>query len=407
MATVAWTDAIKTLAADFSKRTGINVEIVQIPGAQILEKTLLELRNKGTTFDLYTAGPKRPFTAAKVVPTLNGFLSNPQLADPSFDRNDFVRFNNIAVDPDSPSKVLAIPFGAGGMAVYYRKDLFSDPQYKSAFKARFKHDLVAPRSLTELEQVAQFFSETDWKSFSGAKGAGIAFQGTRAGDNLMWQFAVQVAGRALEKQKILPALLDRNNQLTFGEYSRAGLEGMQRLFKYAQPGALQADDTAVREVFIGGGAAMVMTWDSFLGRLGTGEIANKWALSPIPGRTLLGQWSLQLNPYGKNQEAAFLFAQYLSSKDSDLKMFELAKRYPSRASTYKTELYRAANPYGEVFAQSKSRGMLQVDSVATGQFNAAIGETVSQLLAAQLSAEAADETLKKNLEQVLSDAGLR
>jgi multiple sugar transport system substrate-binding protein len=407
MVTVAWTDAIKTIAADFTKKTGITVEVVQIPGGTILEKTLLELRNKGTSFDLYTAGYKRPFTAAKVVNALNPYLANVKLADPNFNREDFVRFNNIAVDPDSPGNVLAIPFGAGGMAVYYRKDLFASATHRNAFKAKYKRELAPPRSMNELEQVAAYFSDADWKSFSGAKGVGIAFQGTRAGDNLMWHFALQAAGRALENNKVLPALLDRSNNLTFTNYSRSSLEAVQRLFKHAQSGALQADDTAVRDLFVAGGAAMVLTWDSFIGRLGSGEIANKWALAAMPGRTLLGQWSLQLNPYSKNQDAAFLLAQFLSNKESDLKMFELAGRYPARSSTYSTEQYKSKNPYGEIFAQSKGRGMLQVDNVATSQVNSVIAEAVSQMLAGQLTPAAADEKLRGNIEQVLIDSGLR
>jgi multiple sugar transport system substrate-binding protein len=406
LATVAWTDAIKAISADFSKETGIAVEVVQIPGAQILEKTLLELRNKGTSFDLFTATYKRPYTKAGVVTQLRPFL-NSSLADPDWNRNGFTRSSNFFHDPDKTSNVISIPFGASGMALFYRKDLFADPKHQAAFKSKYRRELTVPRNWNDVEKVAEYFSSADWKSFTGAKGYGVALAATRTGDPLMWQFALQSGGLALEKGKSLPALLDRSNNLAFEPYSTDALARLQRLTKFAQPSYLQTDDTAARELFLSGGAAMVATWDSFLGRLGSGEIANKWALGAMPSRTLLGGWSLMLNPHSKNQSASFLLAQYLSSAESDVRMFELAGRYPARASSYKVASYKAKNPYGEILSDSKERGMLQVDSQISSQFNAAIAEGTSLLLAGQLDAAAASEKIKTTVTQLLSDAGLK
>ncbi len=407
LATVAWTDAVKNISAEFSKQTGIAVEVVQIPGAQILEKTLLELRNKGTAYDLFTATFKRPYTKAGVAQPLRGFLTNANLADPEWNRSDFVRASNFFQDPDKGSNIVSIPFGASGMGMFYRKDLFADPKHQTAYKTKYRRDLTAPRTWADFERVAEYFHTADWKSFGGAKGVGVSLAATRAGDPLMWHFALLSAGAALEKGKSINSLLDTKNALTFEPYSLSALERLQRISKFAQSSYLQTDDTAARELFLGGGAAMVITWDSFLGRLGTGEIANKWSLAATPSRTLLGGWSLMLNPSSKNQSAAFLLAQYLSSQENDMKMFELAGRYPARASSYKSATYKAKNPYGEILADSKERGMFQVDSQVSGQFNATISEGVSQMLAGQLEPKAAADKLSTNLNRVLEDAGLK
>ncbi|MDX2006188.1 MAG: extracellular solute-binding protein [Meiothermus sp.] len=408
LVTVAWPDAIRALAADFTRRTGIEVEVTQIPGSQILEKTLLELRNRGTAFDLYTATYKRPYTQARVTLSLNGFLADPKLADPTWNPNDFVRYSQFATDPDSPKQIVGIPFGASGMAMFVRKDLFANPAYRAAFRARYGRELEAPKTWKELEQTAAFFSEADFKSFSGAKGVGIAMQLTRSGDGLMWWYALASGGLALEGDKTrISALLDKQNRMAAERYSQPALELIQRLSKFAQPAALQADDTAARELFLGGGAAIVLTWDSFLGRLDSGQIAGRWELSPIPSRTLLGGWALHLNPNSKNQQAAFLLAQFLSSKESDLKMFELAGRYPARASSYNSATYRKVNPFGDIFALSKSGGIAQWDSIASTQFNATVAEKLSLMLAGQLTPGGANEGLKTAIARVLEDAGLR
>jgi ABC-type glycerol-3-phosphate transport system substrate-binding protein len=408
LATVAWPDAIKTISADFTRRTGITVEVVQIPGSTILEKTLLELRNRGAAFDLFTATYKRPYTQGKLALGLRPFFANAALADPDWNRADFVRSAQFLNDPDTTGNAVSIPFGASGMALFYRKDLFNDPKHQAAYRARYRRALDAPRSWQEVEDIAAYFSAADFKSFSGAKGVGLALQGTRNGDPLMWLFSLLASGEAFERSgTALPALVDRTNALTFEPYAQAALERLQRLARSAQPGFAQADDTAARELFLGGGAAMTLTWDSFLGRLSGGDIKGRWALAPMPARTLLGGWSLMLNPNSRKQEAAFLLAQFLSSRESDQRMFELAGRYPSRASTYTSTSYRALNPFGDLLAASKGRGMAQIDSVASAQLNGAIAEGVSLMLAGQLDAKGAAERIRTSLNRALEDAGLR
>jgi len=404
LATPAWRDAIAEIAKDFTRRTGINVEVVQVPGSQIIEKTVLDLRNRGTAYDLIAHTAKRPYTEAKLFLPLNSYLSSSKLTDPKWNKADFVNYKQFATDPNNVTSTVAMPFGASGMALYYRKDLFATPKYQAAFKSKYKYALAAPRTWQQVQDIATFFNTADFKSFAGSKGAGIALAGVR-GEALTWYFSFLTAGAALNKQVALPGLLDADNKAVFKPYSAQALNTLADLTKSAQSGVLQADDTAAREVFAGGGAAMVITWDSFLSRLNTGDISGKWALAPIPKRGLDGGWALGVNPNSRSPQAAFLLAQYLSSKEADLKMFELAGRYPSRESTYATAAYKAMNPYADVLARAKKQGVPQVDNAVTAQINNTVSETVSLMLAGQLTSDAAAKRMNDSVDRALEDAG--
>lgn len=94
--------AIQTLAADFSVATGIDVNVVQVPSDQILEKTILEVRSGGTAYDLFTYTYTRPYTEADLLPDLSPFFADAALADPDWNRDDFVNFEKYAAT--SPSR---------------------------------------------------------------------------------------------------------------------------------------------------------------------------------------------------------------------------------------------------------------------------------------------------------------
>jgi ABC-type glycerol-3-phosphate transport system substrate-binding protein len=404
VATVAWQGALAEIAADFSNRTGISVEVVQVPRDQLTEKALLELRSRGTAYDLFAFTRKGPFVEADLLPSLNPFLSDPALADPSWRADDFVMFPTFALANDMET-VVGIPFGAAGMALFYRSDLFEDPMHRQAFQDQHGYELAAPDSWTEFADVASYFDGAGLQSFSGGDVVGWAFPGAR-GDGLSWFFTFMTAGVALEQDGVeLRGLVSEAKQPIYEPFSVAALELINELVAYAQPSYLQDNDTAVREVFADGGAAMVITWDSFLGRLNTGNIADNWALAPIPTRGLLGGWSLGLNPFSENAEAAFLLGQFISSYESDLYMFTAAGRYPARLSVYESDTYRTLNPYADELARAKAESVIQV-SLELGtapQVLSHINDIVSMMLSGQLTAEAAADRIQSGIRDILQD----
>jgi multiple sugar transport system substrate-binding protein len=85
-------DAMKQLIPDFEKTTGINVKVVTYPYESALEAETLDFAS-GTNdddvilSDLIWTGD---FATSRWVQPVSKFTSNPKLADPSLDLNDFV-----------------------------------------------------------------------------------------------------------------------------------------------------------------------------------------------------------------------------------------------------------------------------------------------------------------------------
>jgi hypothetical protein len=89
MATVAWKDATVELAKEFTAQSGIELEVIQLPNAELLQKTLLDARTKTGAYDIIAFSPTTPFAKPGFVIPLDEYLTGP-LADPTYNLKDNV-----------------------------------------------------------------------------------------------------------------------------------------------------------------------------------------------------------------------------------------------------------------------------------------------------------------------------
>ena len=66
-------------------------------------------------------------------------------------------------------KVYALPYDGDVLELYYRKDLFENPEEKAAFKQKYNRDLTPPADWKEWLQVAEFFSRKKGDTLAGQK----------------------------------------------------------------------------------------------------------------------------------------------------------------------------------------------------------------------------------------------
>ena len=60
--------------------------------------------------------------------------------------------------------------------LYYRKDLFEDPENRAEFAAKYGYDLAPPRTWQQFDQIAEFFADKYAPDLYGAamiRGAGL------------------------------------------------------------------------------------------------------------------------------------------------------------------------------------------------------------------------------------------
>jgi multiple sugar transport system substrate-binding protein len=323
------------------------------------------------------------------------------LADPSYNTSDIVnadfytKYNN---------QTVAMPFGSSALVLYYRKDLFENPQYQADFKAKYGYDLKPPADWKQFLDISKFFTETDWKGPAGEKGYGLAAYGKRE-FSMTYIYQLQYGSLAALKDGSKVGLLDAKNLPTFDNATgQEALDVWKDSLQYSPPGVMQNGNTETRDIFAKGLTAMNINWDSAIGTLASSPVKDKWAMAAIPGRTVLGGWTLSVSSASKNKEAAFLAAQFLTSAQADQYLFDKAGRYPGRVSTYNSTSYKTTNPYAEILAKSKQEATPQVDME-----NTQIDTLVSEQISLFLTGAQDDKTTVKNMDdgitKILKDGG--
>ena len=141
--------AVMKVLPQFTKETGIRVEVDLLQYLKMREKQTLELTKRKGDYDLiaYVVFSKADYVYADQLENLARFFMNPKLADPNYDADDLIDgyVKNIGVVggtkgylPGPLHSVYGIPFGSETSVLGYRKDIFE------------KHSLKVPETYDEL-----------------------------------------------------------------------------------------------------------------------------------------------------------------------------------------------------------------------------------------------------------------
>jgi len=334
-----WKNGVEAAAKDFTAQTGISVEVVVLPFDDLYEKALMDAKLGTGNYDVVAVESTwtGAFYGGGAIYPSETFFKNAKLADPSYDNSDFMNLNRYAI---WNGKQYGFGFYASSHLLFYRDDLFSNPSYKQQFKAKYGYELKAPEDWGQYRDIAEFFNTVDWKTPSGEKGSGIVIMAKRGPD--AWTlFLDRFAGMMkLEQNKTLN-LIDNNYNVTFN--NEVGYQAMQAFIdavKFAGKGALQVDHSESRRIFMQGDAAMVEQWHTFVQPVNDpkqSKVAGKVKIAFIPGkRPCIGGWGLGISNASKHKEAAFLFAQFISNKENDLRIYLSDGKFPGRKSTLST-----------------------------------------------------------------------
>ncbi|MEM9677621.1 MAG: extracellular solute-binding protein, partial [Pseudomonadota bacterium] len=146
-------NAVMKVLPEFTKETGIKVEVDQLQYLKLREKSTLELTKRQGDYDLmsYVVFSKADYVFADQLENLARFFMNPKLADPNYDADDLIDgyVQNIGVAggkkgylPGPTGSLFGIPFGSETSVLAYRKDIFE------------KHGIKVPETYDELLAVA-------------------------------------------------------------------------------------------------------------------------------------------------------------------------------------------------------------------------------------------------------------
>ena len=85
-------DAVMQILPEFTKETGIEVEVDQLPYLKMRERQTLELSQDEGEYDLiaYVVFSKADYVYADQLENLAKYFMNPKLTDPAYDSDDLI-----------------------------------------------------------------------------------------------------------------------------------------------------------------------------------------------------------------------------------------------------------------------------------------------------------------------------
>ena len=221
--------------------------------------------------------------------------------------------------------MVAIPYKPDVELLFYRKDLFEDQANKDAYKEKYGAELKVPETNEELLQVAEFFTKSEnpdspvdyGYSTNMLKGTTRLLFYNRGGDDI--------------DEELKPNM---NN-----EAGVKALNYVMDLQQYAPAEWMQMGWDEANQFFANGNAAMMEQWPGlWLTCQGEGSaVKDKVGVAVAPGQTpVLGGWGAGVASESEEQELAWKFIEFMTSKDGELLKIENTMD-PCRTSTYEIE----------------------------------------------------------------------
>ena len=392
-------DAAMTILPQFTKETGIKVEVDRLSYMKMRQKQTLELTKSKGQYDLiaYVVFSKADYVYADQLENLAKFFMNPKLADPNYNPEDIIPgyMANIGVAGGKKGymsgptgSVYGLPYGAETSFMGYRKDIFE------------KHNLKVPETYDELIATGCKIKELE-PNMGGV--ATRAASGHHASHAFLLHLS-PLGGKIFDDQWN-PVI---NNA--------AGVKAAQTLKDLVRCGVKGAKTHGFAEAaasFTQGHTAMYLDGNSFAGVVDNpkkSKVVGKtaWTLHPKGVRrgSMTGAFGIAIPKNAQQKEAAFLLAQWLTSKKGDLAV-AMKGGSPVRFSTFNDSGFVKKFPYAKAlgeqlkYADEDWRPIIPL----WGKINAEIGTALSKMITEDLDPKQTLDGVAAKLKKMMADAG--
>jgi len=188
----------KTLAKAFEEITGIKVKHDIIQEGDVVEKLQTSMQSGKSIYDGWISDSDLIGTHYRYGKILNltDYMTGKgkDFTNPGLDLKDFIG-TSFTTAPDG--KLYQLPTQQFANLYWFRADLFEKPELKAKFKAKYGYDLGVPLNWSAYEDIAAFFSE-DVKTIDGKPIYGHMDYGKKD-PSLGWRFTdawLSMAGTA-------------------------------------------------------------------------------------------------------------------------------------------------------------------------------------------------------------------
>ena len=283
----------------FEKETGTTVKFVELPYDSLYDRVNTELSAGNVNFDVAALDAIWLSTFAPGLVPLNDIMT----ADIKDDLSPA-----LLTESQVDGKFIGAPVWTNAELLFYRTDLFSDPEQQSAFKQQYGRELTPPKTWDEYMEVATFFTQdTDGDGV-------IDLHGTDVKGNVETEWLALVLQAGAKNM-----ILDDNGKVVVNDkYHKAALDAYIAPIKagIAPAGAAQADWATSQNAFNQGQLAMTRFWAHAYTQIPQDSPAHgnvgvtSMPAGPGGAAAIPGAWYLSVPQATPNQELAKEFINY-------------------------------------------------------------------------------------------------
>jgi len=362
----------KTLTKAFEEITGIKIKHDLIGEGDVIEKLQTQMQTGRSIYDMYINDSDLIGTHYRYgqVVSLTDFMygEGKNVTSPTIDVFDYIG-RSFTTAPDG--KLYQLPDQQFANLYWFRADWFAQPDLKEKFKAKYGYELGVPVNWSAYEDIANFFTN-DVKNLDGKTVYGHMDYGKKH-PSLGWRFTdawlsmagagdkgipnglpVDEWGIRVEDCQPVGASVERGGAAN-GPAAIYALTKYRDWFQYAPPaakgmtfgesGPVPAQGQIAQQIFwyTAFTADMLKPGSAVVNDDGT----PKWRMAPSPhgpywekgmklGYQDAGSWTMLKSTPLERRKAAWLYAQFVTSKTVDVAKF-LTGLTPIRESTLQSD----------------------------------------------------------------------
>ncbi|MEP1881932.1 MAG: ABC transporter substrate-binding protein [Roseibium sp.] len=375
----------KTLTKAFEEITGIKVNHQILGEGEVVQAVQTQMQTNRNLYDAYVndsdliGTPSRLQLAVNLTDWMAGEAKD--VTSPTLDLEDFMGVS-FTTGPDGD--LYQLPDQQFANLYWFRKDWFDREDFQKAFKEKYGYDLGVPVNWSAYEDIAEFFSK-DVKEIDGVTIYGHMDYGKRAPD-LGWRMTdawLSMAGagspgepngRPIDEWGIRMEA-DSCNPAGASVSRGGGTNGPAAVYairkwdewlrNYAPPGAADYDFYQSLPALSQGNVAQQIFWyTAFLADMvkpkseGNNTVDDAgmplWRMAPSPhgpywqegqkvGYQDVGSWTILKSTPTDRAKAAWLYAQFVTSKTVDAKKSHVGLTF-TRDSTVRHESFTERAP---------------------------------------------------------------
>jgi ABC-type glycerol-3-phosphate transport system substrate-binding protein len=395
METVPDTEYIKTLLPEFTKATGIDVNLEVVNYAEMHTKLVPQL-----------VAPKGSYSAIVVDFYWVGEFTKAGWLQPLDER---IKADNIDTSVYIPKLMdlvgrvegvtYMLPFYNYAMGLLYRKDLLEDEKNKADYKTKFGADLAPPKTWEEYLKQVEFFTKDGMH--------GVVNQGLRPDPIAMeWSNYLFANGGEYHDANWNPTLNTDAGIKAVDQYAT-------NVNKYGPVGSASFSFDEAFNVMAQGKAYSYITYNFFRAAVddpSKSAVVSKVEIMPVPGPTpeqggsLNGAWGWAIPKSSPNPDAAWTFIKWVESHETAKKR-ALQGGSPTRTDVFDDPEVNAKYPYAQALKQMLLTSHNFPVFTYTPQLVEVLGRELSLAVAGEKKAADALATVDKEMLELAKKDG--